>query len=143
MFFIAPNLVVKCATCRFSKTNCKHIHHLKEVCANPDLELSDLLQQYGKLLLNVLPSPVMKQTTYHSCLSYLPIPFDLPVNLAAVLRLPDNERFKISNEVAELLPTSSSEVCSICGHASWSEPFLKQDGMIVTRNQLIPAKGML
>ena len=88
MVYIAHNLAVTCATCRFSKTNCKHIHHLKDIFANPDFELPDMLQQYAKLLLNVLPPTIMKQHQNHSCISNSPIPFDLPINLSAVIRLP-------------------------------------------------------
>ena len=93
--FIAQNGDVTCATCQFSKTNCKHIHCLKEVCSNPDLELSDIMLQYKELLMNTLPHSVMKQSTYQPCLSYLPIPFDIPINLATILKLPENERFNI------------------------------------------------
>ena len=143
MVYIAHNLAVTCATCRFSKTNCKHIHHLKDIFANPDFELPDMLQQYAKLILNVLPPTIMKQHQNHSCISNSPIPFDLPINLSAVIRLPHEVRFSMCNGVAELVPPCGSEVCSICCRTSWSEPFFKQEATIITTNLLLPARGML
>ena len=92
--------------------------------------------------MNTLPHSMMKQSTYQPCLSYLPIPFDIPINLATVLKLPENERFNICNGVAKLLPPES-EVCSVCDHASLSELVFTQKAMIVSRNKLIAANGKL
>lgn len=141
VIYIAHNLAVTCATCRFSKTNCKHIQHFKDICANPDFELPDTLQQYLKLLLNALP-PSMTQYQHQACISNSPIPFDLPINLSAVIQLPYEIRFTMSNGVAKLVPPYGS-VCSICGQAFMTEPFFKQEATIVTNNLLLPARGML
>lgn len=91
--YIAPNLRITCATCRYGKTNCPHVQHLTDVCTRSELDVPEELQQYARLLSQSLTPSMTKQYSDNRCLSKSKIPFDLPTDLSAVLHLPFSERF--------------------------------------------------
>lgn len=74
-----------------------------------------------------------------TCVSKCKIPFDLPINLSAVLRMSTAERYRMCNNVAQLVPQSLSIACTKCSQISWNDPYLEHNA--VSTNEFLNAQG--
>ena len=134
--YIANNGNITCATCRFG---CVHVQTLTKLISTVNLELPHALQQFYSLLTNkIVPG---KQYPDLTCVSKCKIPFDLPINLSAVLRMSTAERYRMYNNVAQLVPQSLSIACTKCSQISWNDPYLEHNAIIVSTNEVLNAQG--
>ena len=142
VLYIATNQKITCATCRFGRSNCMHVQHLSKAITTLSLDLPDALKQFSTQLLHTIKiKPPMKQYPDLSCVSQKVIPFDLPTQLSAVFHMSLQERYSISNSVAQLVPQSLSTACMKCNEINWSDPYLEQSAVIITNIQLLKAQG--
>ena len=107
------------------------------------VDLPDVLQEFSTLVSHSIKiEPPVKQYPDLSCVSKKVIPFDLPSQLSAVLHMSAEERYSISDGVAQLVPQNLSVACTKCKQISWSDPYLERNAVIITNIQLLQAQGM-
>lgn len=139
--FITESRNIHCATCRYGKSDCKHIRKLKHIIDSmmseetigiPELEqIQEILYGYKTR---------KSSAHYLACLSSEPIPFEpLPESLSLKLQPQTlKQRLNITEGVCYLAP--QWKPCPLCQLENWSEEELS-DCLVVLSNQFFPAKG--
>ncbi len=137
MIYISASSVITCATCKYSKTSCKHVVGLNMFLRDSDEDLPSVLLPFSHV------SNQEKKGPKHnfSCVSSETIPFDLPSDLSRVLLMEFCNRFNIQNGIAHLVPDRTS-ACSRCQSINWHEKLVANSN-IVTNNCFIQAKGIV
>ena len=144
--YISGSTIITCATCRYSKTSCKHIISLFQILSNvTDHEdipkaLLPIFQVYCQHNEDkILPR---QSAPSLSCMSKDKILFDLTTTLSSILLMPSSSRFNIVDGLSMLIPETTA-VCNRCGLINWSEDLCLFTGAhIVTMNCFVQTKGL-
>ena len=137
---ISASGIITCATCRYGKTSCLHVHKLTQVLSDfPSEEIPLVLLPYVHALNSDKVTPKIKYSTL-SCVSNQKTPFHLTQSMCEIIAQPISERFNFVDGNALLHPNNSS-TCSSCGLSNWIEDCNFVTAKLVTTNSFIPAKG--
>ena len=126
-----------CATCRYDRFHCVHVRYITDHVRNDNIP--ETLEQFASQLNLEAKKPTKEQSS--SLQSSKKIPFELPSEMAGVLKQPFSQRFKMDEGGVCHLRDDDS-LCSQCGFSAWYENGSSADTVIITRNQLFPAKGI-
>ena len=129
--------VVHCATCRKQKFDCVHVQTIHNLVKQPLQELPDCLQTFA------LPpeSKPPRKEAYSSVVSTKKIPFHTSQTLAEVFKQPLVDRFNMQNGLFHLQEAQVPDpVCRQCGLSIWAEDIVCYKSMVVTHNDIIPAR---
>lgn len=109
-----------------------------------EAELPDILQKYSLLLKKSSSKAKPQKYPEYSCYSEQKIPFEFSDDMSAVIRMPFQKRVSCGetyvDSFAKLVPCRT-KLCHECNKRQWGDPSFSHDAMIITHNQIVPAKG--
>lgn len=136
---------IRCVTCKYGNSSCKHIKHLVQTMEN-STECIPSLSQFAEFLASKSEVATKKaKPATSTCVSRSPIPFQLPSHLKEVLKQDASERFNLQSGVAHLMPLadSSTSRCPKCETGTWSSEVIHgYDSILLTSQCSYTAKGM-
>ena len=118
---LSASKIITCATCRYGKTSCLHVHKLTQVLSKfATEEVPLILLPYTHALNSDAITPKKKYSTL-TCVSTQKTPFHLPQGMCAIIAKTISERFNFADGTALLHPDNNSSACSSCGLSNWIE----------------------
>ena len=127
---------MKCATCKYQKSNCQHIATITKLISEPDMPI--VLEAFSSCL-ESCETRLHKKEEKSSVLSWRKISFDTPAGISHAFTQSLVERLQIQDGICYLHDKHRTFTCESCGQSMDEKEHVSR---VITHNQILPAKGI-